>query len=196
MKKLLTIAIAAFVFVGCSKKEDILPAPIVTSETDLTDDSRLKRSNDDDDNNCNEGRPFKGSIVYKYTEAFNLPCNCGTFSDAGNYFGNGVFTHLGKTTSKIKPCISMIFSGSTPIGVHVGQECGFFQSANGDILNCVTLPYDMYFVSTGGLTGYVTVNFSGGTGKFKKAKGSFKGYTTNDGMGTVTLDVIKGSIDY
>lgn len=197
MKKILSLLFVVAVLAGCSKKEEAIPSPVLVSETEeITDGSQLKRNNDCNDDDEFKGKELKGSMIYHYTESFDLPCNCGIFSSAGNYYGTGKLSHLGNSTSKIKPCISMIFSGSTPIGVHVGEECGFFQSANGDIVNCVTLPYDMYFTSTGGLTGTLKVKFSGGTGKFKYAKGGFNGYTTNDGQGTVTLDILKGAIDY
>ena len=191
MKKLLTIMCAAFVLASCNKSSNEI-TPFNTVSAEDAENGALKRGNCDNDN----WQPFKGSLVYHYTESFNLPCNCGNFADAGNFFGNGKMTHLGKTTSKIKPCISLIFSGSNPIGVHVGQECGSFVAANGDELYTTVAPYDMYFNSTGGAAGTLQVTFAGGTGKFKKAKGSFTGYTTNDGMGAVTLDVLSGKIHY
>jgi hypothetical protein len=190
MKKLLTIMSAAFLLASCSKSaNEVLPTDAISASE--TEEGALKKDCNDDN-----GKPFKGSLVYHYTESFNLPCNCGSFADAGNYFGTGNLTHLGNSTSKIKPCIALIFSGSAPIGVHVGQECGSFKAANGDEIYTSVAPYDMYFNSTGGAAGTLVVTFAGGTGKFKKASGSFTGYTTNDGMGTVTLDVLSGNINY
>lgn len=184
---------AAIVLASCSKNaNELLPSNTLSASE--TEEGALKK--DDCGDNDNDGKPFKGSLIYHYTESFNLPCSCGTLTDAGNYYGTGNLTHLGKSTSKIKPCISLIFSGSTPIGVHVGQECGSFVAANGDEIYTNVAPYNMYFNSTGGASGNLKVTFAGGTGKFKKAKGSFYGYTTNDGMGTVTLDVLSGSINY
>ncbi len=182
---------AAIIFASCSKSaNELLPTNVATAD-ETSEEGALKQS-------CGEngGRAFKGSLIYHYTESFNLPCNCGTLTDAGNYYGTGKLAHLGNSTSKIKPCISLIFSGSAPIGVHVGQECGSFVAANGDEVYTNVAPYDMYFNSTGGAAGVLQVTFAGGTGKFINATGKFTGYTTNDGMGTVTLQVLSGNIKY
>jgi hypothetical protein len=143
----------------------------------------------------NDGSPFKGALTLSFAPESNMPCDCQGFMDAGTYVGSGNLTHLGLSTAEIKPCIAPIFSGNALIGYHVGVQCGYFKAANGDVVNCSVHPYDLLFTAIGGV-GNVTVDFAGGTGKFKNASGSFTGYTTNDGQGNVTLTNIDGTIKY
>src|SRR3569833_3090037 len=92
--------------------------------------------------------PISGSIHYTFTTSFDLPCDCGANSPAGNYLGSGTLSGLGMCSTKIKPCLSPIFSGGTLIGQHVGVECNTLAAANGDELYCNILPYDIMFVGS------------------------------------------------
>jgi hypothetical protein len=159
-------------------------------------------------------RPFKGSINYAFATNFDLPCDCGSYSVAGNFYGTGNFTELGLTTSKIKPCVSPIYAtrptapvtnghtaespflGGTPIGNHVGVECASFVAANGDELYLSIRPYDLMF-GPAAAVGTCYVDIVGGTGRFTTATGTFSGtvtvpYTT----GTASMTGVDGVIEY
>src|SRR4051812_23104638 len=69
---------------------------------------------------------FTGSMSYHFTTDYDLPCECGSYYVVGNLYGTGNMSHMGATTSKIKPCVSPLFSGDNHIGDHVAIECASF----------------------------------------------------------------------
>jgi hypothetical protein len=140
---------------------------------------------------------ISGSIHYTYTTAFDLPCDCGTAGTAaGNYIGSGTLTLLGLSSSKIKPCLSPIYSGTTVTGQHVGMECNTLVAANGDELYCNILPYDIMYSGMDAV-GVCNVDIIGGTGRFTGATGHFAGTATvHLLLGTADLEGISGTINY
>ena len=170
------IALTVLSFSACRKETGVQPAG-VTSETVP---ALMKKG----------PKPFKGTMVYEPTTTFNLPCNCGSFIDFGTLTGTGNLTHLGLTTSDIKPCI--VF---TATGFHVGVECGSFVAANGDQLYTTVNPYDLYYTPAG-FTGTLHVDFNGGTGKFSGATGGFDATLQIDFSNIATLHITSGSINY
>lgn len=165
-------------------------------------------------------RPFKGRIDYAFTTDFDLPCDCGSYTAAGNYYGTGNFTELGLTTSKIKPCTSPLYgsapsarasAGSTTqptgplpaspftgtvIGNKVGVECASFVAANGDILYLSIRPYNLIFGATA-CVGTCWADIVGGTGRFVSATGSFSGTVTVPFVGgTASFTDVNGTIEY
>ncbi len=182
-RKLLLGASIAILFAACSKVD----TTVTPSAANFNSEASAKKDS--------EGKPFKGALTLTIDMENDLSCDCGNFASAGTYSGSGNLSHLGNSKAYIKPCIAPIFSGNALVGYHVGVQCGYFVAANGDIVNCDVQPYDLMFTATGGV-GNVTVKFAGGTGRFKNAKGTFTGYTTNDGMGNVTFTNINGKIDY
>lgn len=200
---LLSALAVALLFGACRKSNDLNPATPLTQESideiakKDKDDKKGKDRDDDDWGRCDDDKKaLRGSMAFLITDAYDLPCDCGTaLQSAGTYKGSGNITHLGKTSAYFKPCIAPIFQGTVLVGYHVGIQCGFLKAANGDKIYVDIKPYDLMFTNTGAV-GNVKVKITGGTGKFKRADGRFKAGTTNDGMGNVTLDDIKGSIDY
>lgn len=143
-----------------------------------------------------QARPFTGSITYHFATDFDLPCDCGAYYPAGSFYGTGNLSHLGMSSSKIKPCLSPLFSGTEHIGDHVGVECASFVAANGDELYLYTHPYDLMTSGPYGI-GTCTADFVGGTGRFASATGSFTGtVTVHAATGTATLTNINGTINY
>jgi hypothetical protein len=141
-------------------------------------------------------RTISGSIHYTYTTDFDLPCDCGAQVSAGNYVGTGTLTHLGMSSSKIKPCLSPLYSGASMIGQHVGTECNTLAGADGDELYCNILPYDILFAGADAI-GVINIDIIGGTGKFAGATGHFSGTATvHLSLGTADLEGINGTIDY
>jgi hypothetical protein len=143
------------------------------------------------------GRPFKGSVLYTLDTTISLPCNCGSMSTLGSFKGVGTLTHFGLMTSKNKTCVAPILVNGNFIGYHITITCGTFTTANGDEIAVDIPTYDVFFNSTSA-TGTMTGNFTGGTGRFVNATGSFTGTITipisNPAIATLTN--IDGSIDY
>jgi hypothetical protein len=140
---------------------------------------------------------ISGSMHYVYTTDFDLPCDCGTAGTAaGNYIGSGTFTHLGLSSSKIKPCLSPIISGGTVVGQHVGMECCTFAAANGDEMYCNILPYDI-MLSGADAIGVCNIDIIGGTGRLASATGHLSGTATVHLLaGTADLTGVTGIINY
>jgi len=181
----LSILSLAVVLVSCSKSNPDLVTSNQPSSTNQTlSGARMT------------GSPFKGSISYTATSEYDLPCDCGSYFSVGTYAGSGTLTHLGLSTSDIKPCVSPIFSSTGAfMGDHVGVECAYFIAADGDKLYLSIHPYDILFTPSGPV-GNVNVDFVGGTGKFASATGSFTGTVSILSTTTARLDVISGTISY
>jgi hypothetical protein len=102
---------------------------------------------------------------------------------------------MGFTTSTIKPCASLIISGGTATGEHVGVECAIFRAANGDELYVHANPYDIMFTAAGPV-GTADVDIIGGTGRFRHASGHFTGTVSILSATDATLTNINGTITY
>lgn len=179
--KLLLMAFAALFLASCSKESNTTTSAISTDQASLAKQGP-------------QARPFTGSMTYNFAPNENLPCDCGDFFPIGTFSGTGNLSHLGKTTSLIKPCVGPLLQDGNLIGNHVGVECAYFVAANGDSLYCYTYPYDLYFTPVGGV-GVATVDFVGGTGRFKNATGTFTG-TVTVGQSTATFTNLNGTITY
>lgn len=143
-----------------------------------------------------QASPFTGSITYHFAPDIDLPCDCGSYYPAGNFYGTGNLNHLGMSSSKIKPCLSPIITDAGHVGDHVGVECASFVAANGDELYLYTHPYDLMY-SGPFAVGTCTADFVGGTGRFASATGSFTGtVTVHAATGTATLTEVNGTINY
>lgn len=178
---LLMVAAAGMLFASCSKDNNSAIKSITADEAALAKKGP-------------QARPFSGSLTYEFSMTENLPCNCGTYAPAGTLAGSGNMSHLGKTTSLIKPCVAPIIQGGQFIGNHVGVECAFFVAANGDSLYCTTRPYDLLVTSTG-IVGVATIDFAGGTGRFASATGTATGTITVNGS-SASFSGITGTIVY
>ncbi|MES2702051.1 MAG: hypothetical protein V4649_05400 [Bacteroidota bacterium] len=182
-KSLLTLMSAAVLFASCSKNDNKENGTVCGVRPTQTAAAK-------------SAQPFTGQITYHFTMDYDLPCDCGSYYPAGNFYGTGNLTHLGASSSRIKPCLSPIFSGTTQIGDHVGVECASFVAANGDELYMYTHPYDLMY-SGSVATGTCNVDFAGGTGRFAGATGSFTGtVTVHPATGMATLTDINGTINY
>ncbi|MBS1773048.1 MAG: hypothetical protein JST82_09305 [Bacteroidetes bacterium] len=189
--RLLLIAAAVMIIASCRKSNE---SPIQSVQNAGTETETPAVSTSKSTKDC--GKPFHGEMIYYFTNDFNLPCNCGTATPVGNLFGTGNLSHLGLSTSKIKPCSVPIMVGTNYIGDHIAVECGSFVAANGDELYCYTYPYDLMFGATAAV-GTIHCDFVGGTGRFKHATGSFTGtITVSYTAPTATLTGITGTIDY
>ncbi len=178
--KLLMVALAAILLASCSKNNDSLVSSVTV------DESVAKKGP--------QSRPFSGSMSYTFAPNQNLPCDCGDYFPIGTFSGTGNLSHLGNSSSLIKPCVAPIFQDGQYIGDHVGVECAYFEAANGDRLDCYTHPYDIYFTPVGAV-GVATVDFVGGTGRFANASGSFTG-TVTVGQTGATFTGLTGTIIY
>ena len=180
--KLLLLVGVVLLFTACSKESEL------TGNKDVALSTVEKKAK--------KGRPLKGAMTYNITTEFDLPCDCGDQASAGNFYGTGKLSHLGKTTSQLEPCVSPILSGQQLIGLYVGTVCGSFKAANGDELYSTIRPYNLLFTSTGA-TAYITADIIGGTGRFAGATGSFNAKVVNNLAGTMsTLTNINGTIFY
>jgi len=179
------LCVATFIS-SCTKDESTVLKPTSSPGT-ATSQSTSRKA----------GKPFTGEINYSFNAGFNMPCDCGPYYPVGTFSGSGNLSHLGLSTSDIKPCVSPVFnSDGTQTGDHVGIECAYFVAANGDRLYCYTHPYDLVYTPTAAI-GHVTVDFVGGTGRFTSATGSFTGVVTVPyGTGTASLTNIDGIINY
>ena len=191
-KQLLFIVCAALVITSCRKSTDSVPF-------NTSNQQSVPTSNNTTTNPHNSGRsanPFRGSMNYVFVSDYDLPCSCGAYYVVGNLYGTGEFAHLGLVTSRIKPCVSPIFTSGVHTGDHVAVECAFLTAANGDELDCYTHPYDLIYGPTAAV-GTVHVDFVGGTGRFADATGSFTGTVTVPyGTGTASLTDVDGTINY
>jgi hypothetical protein len=184
-KQLLLIACAASLILSCSKtKNETLAANPLAANSSVRSAARA-------------ANPFTGSITYQFSTEFDLPCDCGSFYPGGNFFGTGNFSHLGLSTSKIKPCLSPVIVDGVQTGNHVGVECASFVAANGDEVYLHTHPYDLMFVGPATAAGACNVDIVGGTGRFATATGSFTGLVTvYFATGTATMTDVNGAINY
>jgi hypothetical protein len=188
--RLLVLFATVLLITSCSKKDD--KSLVQTTQTTLHDTERASEKIA-----AKASHSITGSVHYTYTTDFDLPCDCGSAgAPAGNYTGSGTFTHLGLSSSKIKPCLSPIFSGATMIGQHVGVECGTLVAANGDELYINILPYDIMFSGSDAI-GVCNIDIIGGTGRFTSATGHLSG-TANVHLleGTADLTGVTGTIYY
>jgi len=187
-KQLLFIAGAALLFSACSKSgsNNVVPG---TSSAASTAKVAAKRGD--------EGKALSGSLNYAFTDAFDMPCVFGSYTPVGNLYGSGTLTHLGLSTSKIKPCVVPIFLGGAQIGDSVGVECATLVAANGDQVFTSIRPYALYFISATSASGTLHADITGGTGRFHDASGSFSGtVTVFFNTGTATCTGITGTINY
>lgn len=179
--KLLLMVFAVIFLASCSKENDSIPT--ITSEQE----AMMKKGP--------QARPFSGQMSYSFAPTENLPCDCGDYYPVGTFSGTGNLSHLGMTTSLIKPCVAPIFQDGNYIGDHVGVECAYFVAANGDSLYCYTYPYDLLYGPTGAV-GVAKVDFTGGTGRFANATGSFTGTVTISPSGNATFSGLNGTLIY
>lgn len=142
----------------------------------------------------NQARPFTGSMTYYFAPGADLPCDCGDFFPVGTFQGSGNLSHLGNSTSMIKPCVAPIIEDGQYVGDYVGVECAYFVAANGDSLYMYTHPYNLMHTPAGAI-GFATVDFVGGTGRFANATGQFTG-TVNVGGTSATFTNLQGTITY
>lgn len=177
--KLILVACAAIILASCSKSNDSI-VPVVNTE-DMAKQGP-------------QARPFSGSMSYSFAPNQNLPCDCGDYYPVGTFSGSGSLSHLGNSSSLIKPCVKPIFQDGNYIGDHVGVECAFFVAANGDSLYCYTYPYDLLYTPVGAV-GIAKVDFVGGTGRFANATGTFTGTVTVSQTGA-TFTGLTGTIIY
>lgn len=181
--------LVALVFVSCSKEETLVP---VGASSPQNESGVLNKK---------EGyKEIAGTLTYNRATDFDINCGDhwteGYFND-GSYLGQGELDGLGKTTSKTKAWVNMIYvSGNPyPVGVHVGYQCCSFFANSGDELFLTTDGYDLYFNSQGVATGECKFYFAGGTGKYKDASGSFTGYVENPLNGSFTVK-LEGKLSY
>lgn len=194
MKKELLLLAAVLLFIGsCKKDNSVQPA----GQNQISTLARESEGSDDDNSDGNpHSRAFHGSITYQLSATDFLTCNCGNLSSAGTYTGSGTLSHLGITTSNIKPCFAPIFSGNNVVGLYTGSECASFVAANNDVVYLNTHPYNLMFTNTGA-SGSVTIDIIGGTGRFNNASGSFTATVTLNATHTTgALDNISGTITY
>lgn len=181
MRDLLPLMLGAVLFAAsCSKTDNLIPA---ADQQAKQEQPAMKQG----------PKPFSGSMVYQVSTAFDLTCNCDptTTNFYYNLLGSGTLSHLGLSTSKIKPCITL-----TSYGFHVANECGSFVAANGDELYTTVSPYDLNFNPSTGFSGTLHVTFAGGTGRFTTATGSFDATLSIDFSNVATLIVTSGAINY
>lgn len=138
--------------------------------------------------------PIKGAINYNFVINYDMPCDCGSYYPVGTLYGEGNLSHLGKTSSYIKPCVAPIITDGSHIGDHVGVECGSFVAANGDEVYLYTYPYDLIYTPMGAI-GYLKADVVGGTGRFANATGSVTGKVTVLTTSASFSD-INGTINY
>lgn len=176
--KVLLLATFVLLFAACSKESnDVVP----TVDNEMT--AKKKKL-----------VPFKGSLTFSFAPNEDLPCDCGDFFPVGTFTGSGNLSHFGKSFSMIKPCVAPIIEDGNYVGDYVGVECAYFVAANGDTAHCYTYPYNLYFTPAGAV-GVATVDFVGGSGRFRNATGQFTG-TVTVGLTGATFSNIKGSIQY
>lgn len=182
-KNYLLALIVTLIFASCSKEED----PIVSSGSEQNQSEVLNKKS--------SYKEIEGKLTYNATTAFDLSCySCNGSDRSGNFYGTGNLEHLGKISSKTKACVSLIFGQNGPIGVHVYNQCCTFTAPNGDDLTLTTDGYDLYFNQSGVAVGTCKFEFAGGTGKYKKSSGSFKGKVLNYGT-YFTVD-LEGKLSY
>jgi hypothetical protein len=189
-KQLLLFVSAALIFSSCSKSNsnNAVPDPNTTSATNGSTQPKVAGRG---------AKEFSGSLAYSFTTAFDLPCTFGSFTPVGNLYGTGTISHLGLSSSKIKPCVIPIFSGGTQIGDSVGVECATLVSASGDEVYTNIRPYGLYFIGPTSAMGMLHADITGGTGRFAGATGGFTGtVTVFFSTGTATCTGITGTINY
>jgi hypothetical protein len=182
--KVLLAVVALLIIASCRKANNIMG----------TEDGSNVPTNSA---NKSHAVPFKGTMTYMLNNTLNLPCNCGTSFAVGDFDGSGNVTHMGLLKSKNKTCASPIMVGPTQIGNHITVQCGSFIAANGDEIYVNISPYDLLFGNTSAV-GSLSAEFTGGTGRFVNATGSFTGTITLNYAtpNIITLTNINGSIDY
>lgn len=179
MKKQLFVLLAGatLLFAACKKESN---SNLASTDTPSMEELAKKK-----------GKPFIGSMTYTFVTNYDLPCDCGTNFPVGNLYGTGTISPIGNATSKIKPCATPLFSGETRIGDHIAIECGSFVTCDGE-LYCYTYPYNLMYTASGAV-GTIKCDFVGGTGRFKKATGSFTGtITVPYGQGVAYFTNING----
>lgn len=176
---LLLSAFAVLLLSACSKDNSVVP-------TANEGTSSLAKKN--------QSLPFKGSLSYSYSTTQDLPCDCGDLYPVGTFEGSGNLSHFGMAKSLIKPCVAPYFEDGVQIGEYVGVECAYFEAANGDVAYLYTHPYNLLY-TPGGAVGNATVDFVGGTGRFKNATGQFTGTVTVLGA-TASFTNLSGTISY
>lgn len=146
----------------------------------------------------NSGVPFKGSLSYSINMSLNLPCNCGALATVGDFEGTGTVTHMGLLKAKNKTCVAPIIISGNYVGNQVTVQCASFVAANGDEIYCNIPSYNLMFTANGTATGTLEAEFTGGTGRFANATGSFTGTMTVplSNPGLAVLSNINGTIKY
>lgn len=191
--KLLIIALIASVVAGCTKSAN---NNIVSPDTNksVSDNTQLP----DGVASKSTARPFKGSLSYQINASLNLPCNCGPMGTVGDFEGKGTVTHMGLLRAKNKTCVAPIIVNGNYVGNRIVPQCASFVAANGDEIYCNIPAYDLYFTANGVATGILEAEFTGGTGRFANATGSFSGTMTVplSNPGVATLSNINGTIGY
>ncbi len=192
-KKLLIIALVAATAMGCNKAANnhgIAPSAEATlAASDVMPEGAAGKST---------ARPFKGSLTYNLNTSLGLPCNCGSLIPLGDFEGAGTVTHMGLLKAKNKTCVAPIIVSGNYVGNRITVECASFVAANGDQIFCNIPPYDLYFTAQGVATGTLEAEFTGGTGRFVNATGSFTGTMTVplSNTNTAVLSNINGTIGY
>lgn len=182
-KNYLLAMIVALIFTSCSKTEDLL----IPATGNQTESGVLNKKS--------KVIEVEGTLTYK-SITDNVSCgdhwNEGYY-DGGSYLAKGELEGLGKLTSTSMAWINFP-SAST---IHVGYVCSSFKlsESKGNEIFLETDPYDLTFNSYGAAVGKCKVYFAGGTGKYKYASGSFKGYVENPLNGSFTLK-LEGELSY
>ena len=193
MKNKLFIAACALAFAtSCNKATNTAIPTATTTNTvenaDLQSTAMSKSS----------GRPFKGTLSYSINTSLGLPCNCGPLATVGDFEGTGTVTHMGLLKAKNKTCVAPIIISGNYVGNQVTVQCASFVAANGDEIYCNIPSYNLMFTANGTATGTLEAEFTGGTGRFVNATGSFSGTMTVplSNPGLAVLSNINGTINY
>ncbi|OSZ78945.1 hypothetical protein CAP35_12060 [Chitinophagaceae bacterium IBVUCB1] len=190
----LYIAAISIIAVSCSKRSATNHTTSPTTETIITEDASLTTGSA----GKSTSRPFKGSLTYQLNTSLGLPCNCGPLIPLGDFEGTGTVTHMGLLKAKNKTCAAPIIVNGNYVGNRITAQCASFTAANGDQIFCNIPPYDLYFTAQGVATGTLEAEFTGGTGRFANATGSFTGTMTVplSNPNTAVLSNINGTIGY
>lgn len=190
--KSIFIALAVMAVTACNKSTNkVIPTAESTNtlqSADVQSSAMAKKS----------GVPFKGSLSYSINMSLGLPCNCGALATVGDFEGTGTVTHMGLLKAKNKTCVAPIIVSGNYVGNQITVQCASFTAANGDEIYCNIPSYNLMFTANGTATGTLEAEFTGGTGRFAGATGSFTGTMTVplSNPGLAVLSNINGTINY